>query len=729
MAEMTPAALVSILKGLIGDAESYRDAEGTGWRHGRERAMEYFDGVMKDTPNDGDKGTADRSQMVSKDIRAVIKKVMPSIIRTILGSDKVVEYLPETAGDEGVAEQATDYINTIVLPESNAYDAIKDSIHDAALLRNGILTWWWEEKTRITEEDVSGLDDAAFNVIAADDSVTVLEHSAAPVQVGEQQIMLHDARIRRQIKNRRARLRAVPMDQFLIDPNATTIPDAQLVGTCTRERRSDLVAIGYDRDVIYDITAEADGRSAEENTRRRDTEESAAESKAMEELDYYTLYVRVDMDGDGIAELRRICIAGAVQEKNILANDVWDEVPIADVVLERRPHQWEGQSIFDDGEDIQRVKTVLLRSTLDNLYWQNNLQPVVQDEAIKNPESVLQRRFGEPVRVKTNVDVRTAVTTLNVPFSAAESFGMLSYMDEALADRTGVNDASGGLAPDALQNMTAKASAMFEQMGISQTELMVRTVAQCLRPVFRGLLRLVVTHQDMERTVRLRNEWKTYDPRSWNAEMDCKVNTGLGAGTRERDMMMMQQVIALQEKLIAGLGPDNPYVKPDNLYNSIAKLCEAAGLHAPDMYFTKPDQAEVQAMLAARKNKKSPEQEKAEAALALADKKAATSIQETQAKIAADAAKEREQRDADIATTQMQLEADLVRFREERASAERIKAMEIEWEREKFERQQALDRERMEREDQRAAEMRKHDVDKSVAGEAARSLFKQREAA
>ncbi|OCO98909.1 hypothetical protein BC374_25730 [Ensifer sp. LC13] len=50
-------------------------------------------------------------------------------------------------------------------------------------------------------------------------------------------------------------------------------------------------------------------------------------------------------------------------------------------------------------------------------------------------------------------------------------------------DRTGISDASSGLAPDALQNMTAKASARVEQAGIGQTELMVRTFAQGLRRV------------------------------------------------------------------------------------------------------------------------------------------------------------------------------------------------------------------------------------------------------
>jgi hypothetical protein len=67
-------------------------------------------------------------------------------------------------------------------------------------------------------------------------------------------------------------------------------------------------------------------------------------------------------------------------EKHLLSNEEWDEVPFADLIVERRPHQREGGSVTDDMAEIQRVKTVLMRQTLDNLYWQNNQQPIVQKQ-------------------------------------------------------------------------------------------------------------------------------------------------------------------------------------------------------------------------------------------------------------------------------------------------------------------------------------------------------------
>jgi len=612
MAALTNGQVASQVTQLVKDCESFRDQ----LSGDRIKAMEYYDGVMKDVPAD-----ANRSKVVSRDVRAAIKKVLPSLIRTILGNDKVVEYEPVNQGDEAGAEQATDYINYIIFPESDGYDAVQDAAHDALKLRNGVIRWWYDKKRIVEVSRHTGLDEAAMVQLVADDAVEVLEQaqSVATIETeqGPQQIPVYDLKIRRVIEKGCTRLAAVPLEEFLIHPDAMSIDDSLCTGISMKMRRSDLVAMGYDREVVDDLpaTTKDNEKETEEFARRRDVVDADDQAdKASQEVDYYELYVRIDADDDGIAELRRMVFAGGTAEKNLLENEEWDEVPFADLITERRPHQREGNSITDDMAEIQRIKTVLLRQTLDNLYWQNNLQPIVQEGTIENPEAVLNPKFGQPIRVGQGTDVRAAVGYTSVPLVADKSFAMLGYLDQEATDRTGISEASSGMAPDALQNMTAKASAMVEAAGIGQTELMVRTFAQGLKRVFQGLLKLTIKHQDQPRTVRLRGEWVTFDPRHWNAGMDASVNTGLGAGTRERDMMMVQMIQQLQEKLLASLGPvNNPYVTPDNLYNSIAKTVEAAGLKSPDLYFTKPDQEELQKRMEADAAKPDPEMQKVQA--------------------------------------------------------------------------------------------------------------------
>lgn len=663
MAEIDDDQLCNIVSTLVKDAEDYRD-ERAGERL---KAMAYFDGdekeLQKYIPSEDD-----RSKVVSRDVRSAVKKVLPSIYRTILGNDQIVEYQPVGEGDENTAEQATDYVNYIALPECNGRQAIEDAINDAVRLRNGILKWWQEEITDVKVSLHTGLDEMAFAQLVADDDVEVLEYTerAEKVEVQGQivEIPSFDVRIKRRIVTAKPSIAAIPLENWLIHPDAIRLEDSPILGEHTRERRSDLVKMGWEKDKIWaaPATGSDSDQEAEEDARRRGIEQNEdAPQKALDEIDYYDLLVRVDKDGDGIAELRRMVFAGGIKAQYLLEDTEWDEINYADIVSERRPHQWEGNSIPDEVMEIQKVKTVLLRQTLDNIYWQNNLQPIVQEGIVQNPESVLNPKFGQPIRVSQGTPWNEAVGYNVVPMVADKSFAMLSYMDEEMTDRTGISDASSGMAPDALQNMTAKASSMIEQAGIGQTEMIVRCIAECLKPVFRGLLKLIIQHQDKPRTVRLRDEWVTFDPRSWNADMDAVVNVGLGAGTRERDMMAMQQVITLQKELLASMGPavGMKYVTPDNLYNAISKLVEAAGLKTVGLYFTKPDPQEIQQAIQAQSQQPSPEEIKAKAAMELEQVRGQQKIQiehfktqakreEAAAKMQIDTNREREQLAADL---------------------------------------------------------------------------------
>jgi hypothetical protein len=633
---MTDEEMSKLVNGLVKDCESYRGQ----LSKDRQTATEYYDGVMKDV-----EAPVGRSQVISRDVRTTIKKVLPSIIRTILGSDKIVEYQPVGPGDEAGAEQSTDYINNIVFPESNGYKAVKDAVNDALKLRNGVIRWWYDKKIVISVSKHTGLSEDAVVQLVSGDDVTVIEQSQTVEMIdtpeGPQPQTMYDVKIRRRKEQGCTRLGAVPPEEFLIHPDAIDIDESPITGINKRLRRSDLVALGYDRAVIDAIPAATESNSdkdAEESTRRRYVEaESDTNATAMQEVEYYELYVRIDADDDGIAELRRQVYAGGIKAKYLLEDEECDEVPFADIVSEDRPHEREGTSITDDTKDLQKIKTVLLRQTLDNLYWQNMQQPIVQEGTIENPESVLNPKFGQPIRVSNGTSVADAVGFNTVPFVAQQSFGMLTYLDNEITDRTGISDASSGMAADALQNVTAKASAMIEQAGIGQTELMVSTIANGLKKVFKGLLRLTIKHQDKPRVVRLRDEWVEVDPRYWNAEMDATVNTGLGAGTRERDMIVTQVVIALQKELLAAFGPiDNPYVSPDNLYNSISKHVEASGLKSTDLYFSKPNIEEIKAKMAEKANQPDPAAEKAKAEIAL-----------DQQKIEADAANDKRKMEID----------------------------------------------------------------------------------
>lgn len=745
--------LCNIVKDLVADAEEYRDERSAD----REKAMAYFDGdadeLQRYIPSD-----EGRSRVVSRDVRAAVRKVLPSVLRTILGHDEIVEYTPVGEGDEESAEQATDYVNYVALPECNGRQAIEDAVNDALRLRNGIIKWWQEEKIEVSVSRHSGLDEMAFAQLVSDDDVEVLEHTAREEVVQmpdpntgkpvERPVPVHDVRIKRRVTKRLPRIAAIAPENFLITSDAIRFEDSPLLGENCRLRRSDLVAMGYDRDLIDSLPYAGAGsteQESEEEARRRDedfTGNSADNNAhAMQEVEYYDLLVRVDQDNDGIAELRRIVFAGGIKPEYMLENVEWDELNYADIVSERRPHQWEGNSVTDEVMEIQKIKTVLLRQTMDNLYWQNNLQPIVQEGEVVNMDAVMNPSFGKPIRVRAGLDVRTAVGYNNVPLVADKSFAMLEYLDGEMTDRTGISDASSGMAPDALQNMTAKASAMIEQAGIGQTEMMVKCIAESLKPVFRGLLRLIIQHQDIPRTVRLRNEWVTFDPRQWNADMDAVVNVGLGAGTRERDMMMMEMVSMRQEKILASMGPTvgQLFVSVDNLNNANTKYVEAAGLRSPGLYFSQPSAEDVQQAIESQSQQPSPEQIRAEAALALEDKrtqgkvvveqvKAQTKTQEARLKAEVDINREQAQLDADLQTQLAAINAEAQAKRDELLAQAALKRQDQNLERERMAVDVQMTREEIASRERIAAANQRTSVQKAQAQSIGRAFEKNERA-
>jgi hypothetical protein len=104
-----------------------------------------------------------------------------------------------------------------------------------------------------------------------------------------------------------------------------------------------------------------------------------------------------DADGDGIAELRHVVIVGTT----ILNGDEGEEddlTPAACLCPIRMPHEHNGLSITDIVEDLQRIRTVLIRGVLDNTYLQNNSENVVDINRV-NLDDWLTSRPGGVKRV------------------------------------------------------------------------------------------------------------------------------------------------------------------------------------------------------------------------------------------------------------------------------------------------------------------------------------------
>jgi hypothetical protein len=297
----------------------------------------------------------------------------------------------------------------------------------------------------------------------------------------------------------------------------------------------------------------------------------------MQEVEVYEIYIRVDFDGDGMAELRKIVYAGS----QILENEEADHIPFASVCPIPMPHKFFGQSLADRSMDVQLIKSTITRQILDNLYL-SNLPRMTAIDGQVNMDDLLTVAPNSIVRMKS----QGAVQPLTVPAIAGQSFPMLEYLDSVLQKRTGVNESSQGLDPNILQNTTAAAIAMMQNAGASRVEMIARIFADTgVKDLFTGIFHLLCKYQDKARIVRMRGKYVSVDPREWKNNYDLSINVGLGTGNKDQQMAMIGMVLQKQEQILQTQGYANPLTSAGQYRNTLGRFIEAAGFKDSSEFF------------------------------------------------------------------------------------------------------------------------------------------------
>jgi hypothetical protein len=338
---------------------------------------------------------------------------------------------------------------------------------------------------------------------------------------------------------------------------------------------SELVAMGYEKDEVEPYANEVD--ELEDNEERfirnpQATIELANRSDiAAKKVLYVESYVRIDMDGDGIAELRRICTVG--QGYEVMRNEPADMIPFAVFCPDPEPHTFFGLSVADQVMDIQLIKSNIQRNMLDSLALAIHPRVGVVEGQV-NVDDVLNTEVGGVIRMRAP----GMVQPFSMPFVGQQAFPMLDYMDAMKESRTGITKAAAGLAADSLQSSTRAAVAATVSASQQRIELIARIFAESgMKRLFTGLLKLAVQNQRAERMVRLRGQFVPVDPRSWDANMDVIINIALGGGTEQEKVAVLTTVLAKQEQILQQAGMDNPLVSLAQYRNTLAQILALSG--------------------------------------------------------------------------------------------------------------------------------------------------------
>ena len=557
----------------------------------RATATQYYRGEPFGDEEEG------RSQVVSMDVRDTVQAIMPSLMRIFHGSERTVEFAPNGPEDVASAEQATAYVNFIMNRDNDGFLVTHSAFKDALIRKVGIIKAYWDDQTKFETHDLSGIDDAGLAAIAADPSAEI--EVVASEAMGEPQMdpmtgqlipppMMHSIRVTYVHPDGRVKIEAVPPEEFLISREAKSVDEADFVAHRRIVTVSELVAMGYEYDDVADLSSAHDDMNTNVERYTRNSaltnEMNERNDPAMKKVLYVESYIRVDYDNDGIAELRKICTAG--DGKKILANEPCSVAPFATFCPDPEPHDFFGMSVADTVADIQRIKSSIMRNTLDSLAM--SIHPrVAIVEGMVNVDDVMNTETGAIIRQRAAGQVQP----MTMPFVGQAAFPVLQYMDEIKEARTGISKASAGLDAGALQSSTAAAVQATVSAAQQHIELIARIFAETgMKRLYKLILDLVTTHQDRERMVRLSNAFVPIDPRVWNSSMDVVINVALGRGTDQERMMMLRQIGEMQKEAMSTMGAQNPLTDMSKLANTLKSMTELAGFKDASKFWNDPAQ-------------------------------------------------------------------------------------------------------------------------------------------
>lgn len=553
----------------------------------RALALKYYNGEPFGNEIEG------RSQVVSRDVLDVIESALPQLLKVFVSGDQVVKFEPKGPEDEAAAEQETDYVNHVVMEKNPGFKIFYSWFKDALLSKNGYVKAYYEEEDEVEAESYQGLTDGQLQMLLQDENITVLEHTETPdtqaIQAAQMQAqgnpeamqqlmaqptpMLHDVKI--QITERRGCIEicnVAPEDIMVsMDCREVSVQEARFVQHRVLMSRDELEE--QDWDIPADLGFTDDLSNFEESIARDQyNEQSLASRNERDDILVRDTYIRID------GELKRYVVAGG----HILHSEDAEVVPFAVITPHIMPHRHVGMSYSDLTEDVQLIKSSLIRSVVDNQHLLNNGRHFISDRV--NLDDMLTSRPGGVVRVTGNSVSDAAQPIINAPLPPT-SFSLIEYFDSIKEKRTGITAYNQGMDADSL-NKTATGVSQIMNAAQQRLELVARTFAETgVKELFMLVHRMVRTHYTKPDVVRLRNKWVDVDPRQWKSRTDMTITVGLGTGNKDQQLAHLGNIYQMQ---MGALQIGLPIVRPENIYHTLKQIATNAGFKQSEQFVTDP---------------------------------------------------------------------------------------------------------------------------------------------
>ena len=388
----------------------------------------------------------------------------------------------------------------------------------------------------------------------------------------------------------------VPPEEMRLDRYARTWRDSRIVGHERVVPIDQMIAMGYDREQCLEYVQ---GQAMNDFTMEAQLRNPGRfmSTRVGDGVKYGEWYIKADQDGDGQPELRYICTMG--EDHDIVSDEEANRIKFAMFSCDPISHTIVGDSIADYTEDIQKIKTNMMRGVLDSLAESINPKTVV-NELMVNLDDALNDDLGAVIR--TRGDPSAAVMYTQTPFVGQAALPIIELMNDMLSRRTGLTDAAKGLDPKAIQSSTQIGVEAVINGAQERVELVARVLAETgFKDLFVGLVNEIAENPSPPRMLHINGKFIPFDPSTMDASMSVEVNPNLGKGNDMVRMMALSGIKQDQQALVAQMGLNNPICGPTEMLNTMTDMLKLANVMNVSRYFKTPNPMQLQQMLSAPK--------------------------------------------------------------------------------------------------------------------------------
>jgi len=560
----------------------------------REDALKCYDAEDYISKVDG------RSGMYTSDLADTIEWVMPKLIQTFAGGDEVCKLDPQGAEDVRAAEQHNQVINYQLKKKNKWFIILNDWFRDALYQKIGVVKVEWYKDTKHVDKEYKNLSEEELQAILQDPTAqefartlsneSIMEEAKA-MAVPEGEVPppamppTFDVTIRYTVTDEFPKITPVPVNDFGFPIDCTDIEEAQFCFQRVRLQKWEVVKLYGEKalEQIEDMMYAFD--ESQDSYLNQKFADLGGKSYLFDEDDEkYIVYECFFPDPDTGVAMRAVVAGEHVLEYDI---NPYNKPPFRVITPIKLSHRIIGKDYYDLIRQIQKIRTVLLRQMLDNIYFSNNGRYVVDPTKVDLNDFLNGNVPGGIIRGKVDGVQPLEHTPLD-----SWVFNLMENIYSEKENRTGVTRYSQGTEGTSL-NKTFRGLVALQQAADQRVELLSRCFAEMgVAPLVQDFIDMNIRYMKKPIAIRIASDWEEIHPDNIVGKFDIIVNVGIGTGNKEIIVQQMQQLLGLQQQLMqVGVAT------PTNMYASTKELVRAMGYRNVDDFATDPQMVQQITML------------------------------------------------------------------------------------------------------------------------------------